>query len=88
MFGSWFGGFGKDLRDLSLLGAATVCWAIWLSRNDIIFEKKINYSTLQVIHTISHWLRRWAVLQKSDSRLFIMEATQHLIQVVKVFFFP
>lgn len=26
------------------------------------------------------------MLQKSDSRLFIMEATQRLIQVVKVFF--
>jgi hypothetical protein len=69
MFGSWFGGFGKDLRDLSLLGAAIVCWAIWLSRNGIIFEKKINHSPLHVIHTISHWLRTWAVLQKSDSRL-------------------
>jgi hypothetical protein len=51
MFGSWLGGFGKDVRGLSLLGAATVCWTIWLSRNGIIFEKKINYSPLQVIHT-------------------------------------
>jgi hypothetical protein len=59
MFVSWLGVFGKDIRDLSLIGAATVCWTIWLSINGIIFEKKINYSPLQVIHAISHWLRTW-----------------------------
>jgi hypothetical protein len=27
---------------LLLLGGAATCWSIWLSRNDIVFEKKKN----------------------------------------------
>jgi hypothetical protein len=46
---------------------------------------KIRNGT-QVIHTIFYWLRTWAVLQKSNSRLFMVEATQRLMQVAKVFF--
>lgn len=74
MFGSWLEGFEHNLRNIILLGAASTCWALWLRRNDIVFEKKSIYSPLQVIYAISHWLRTWAVLRL-------------LVQVVKDFYF-
>ena len=66
MFGTWLGGFHKRLRNIALLGAATTVWALWLHKNNLVFEKKTNSSPLQVIYAIFHWLRTWAVLQKAE----------------------
>jgi hypothetical protein len=86
MFGNWIGGFGNDHKGLALLGAATVCWSIWLGRNGLIFENKISLSPLQVIFTVAQRLRAWVVLQRQDSCNFLVMATQHLTQVAKEFF--
>lgn len=31
----------ETLNPLLLLGVVAICWSIWLSRNDIVSEKKI-----------------------------------------------
>jgi hypothetical protein len=77
---------GNDHKGLALLGTATVCWSIWLGRNELIFENKISLSPLQVIFTVAQRLRAWAVLQRQDSCNFLVMATQHLTQVAKEFF--
>jgi hypothetical protein len=87
MFGNWIGGFGNDHKGLALLGAATVCWSIWLGRNELIFENKISLCPLQVIFTLAQRLRTWDVLQRQDSCNFLVMAAQHLSQVAKEFFF-
>ena len=86
LFGTWLSGFDRNIRKIILLGAATTCWSLWLNRNDIVFEKKKNSSPLQVIHTIAHCLRTWAVLQKAELRPMVVEATQYLVRVAKDFF--
>ena len=86
MFGSWLTNFDNHFRALALLGAASTVWSIWQNRNDIVFEKKLCTSPLQVIFTIIHWLRIWATLQREDMRHALVEATQHLAQVAKDFF--
>jgi hypothetical protein len=63
MFGTWLMGISKDLKPLVLLGAATTCWSLWLTRNAMVFEKKQS-SFLQVIFSITHWLPTWAILQR------------------------
>jgi len=42
MFGTWLQGIRQDLKYLVLLGAAATCWAMWLCRNAMVFEKQIN----------------------------------------------
>jgi len=86
MFGNWLGGFDKTLRNIALLGAAVTVWSIWLHRNGIVFEKKTSSSPLQVIYSISHWLRTWAVLEKEDLQTTVVEASRSLVQVAKDFF--
>jgi hypothetical protein len=66
MFGSWLYGIKKELRSLVLLGAGVIDWSIWLHRNDIVFEKKKNYSPLQAICIATHRLRSSDILQRSD----------------------
>ena len=56
MFGNWLGGLDKKLRPLVLLGAAAICWSIWLKRNNVVFEKPNYDSPVQVIHVAIKWL--------------------------------
>jgi hypothetical protein len=39
MFGSWLNGVGLKLQNQILLGAVALCWALWLNRNDVVFNK-------------------------------------------------
>jgi hypothetical protein len=64
MFGNWVGR-NKNLKPLLLLlGAAAICWSIWLHKNDIVFGKENNYSPLQVSYMVIYWFHTWTILQK------------------------
>jgi hypothetical protein len=86
MFGTRLRGFRKDLKPLFLLGVTATCPSLWLCRNGIIFYNKLNSSPLQVIFSIIHWLRTWAVLQKTTSQDLVTATSQRLMHVVKDFF--
>jgi len=86
MFGSWLCGLSKELKSLTLLGSAATYWSLWLCRNDMVFERKHTCFPLQVIYSIIHWLRTWAVLQKPTSQDLVVAASQQLAQVAKEFF--
>ncbi|PWZ43686.1 hypothetical protein Zm00014a_041027 [Zea mays] len=58
-----------------LTGASALCWAIWLTRNDSVFDKRKPKSYLEVLFRETHWLRSWAQLQRMD------EQRQELVQV-------
>ncbi|WVZ91642.1 hypothetical protein U9M48_037786 [Paspalum notatum var. saurae] len=81
MFGSWLQGLPSTWQRIVLLGAAALCWSIWLCRNDLVFEKKNGCSPLQVIFAAVHWVRSWAILQRADSQDMAMEASRLLAQV-------
>jgi hypothetical protein len=57
MFGTWLNQFGEKLKRQALVGASVFCWAIWLSRNDVIFNKSPIKSFIQVLYRGTHWLR-------------------------------
>ena len=40
MFGSWLYGIPKEYKPLVLLGAAALCWSVWLCRNTVVFDNK------------------------------------------------
>ena len=70
MFGGWLLGLNKILKSVFLLGAAVLCWALWTGRNDLVFEKKLYCSPLQVILSASHCLSRWAILQREGGSTY------------------
>jgi hypothetical protein len=39
MFGTWILDMNTYMRKLFLVGTGVILWAIWLSRNDISFDK-------------------------------------------------
>jgi hypothetical protein len=40
LFGDWLHGFNNVLKTVFILGATMMCWALWIHRNDLVFEKK------------------------------------------------
>ena len=76
IFGIWLGWFSKTLKPLVLLGAAAICWSLWLCSNDLVFEKEKHSSPLQVIFLVIPWLRTWAILQRLDSQDLVVAASQ------------
>lgn len=47
---------------------AALYQAIWLYRNDIIFDKHKHTTLMQVIFSGIYWLRHWALPHKEEER--------------------
>jgi hypothetical protein len=71
MFTGWLEGINMKLKSKILVGASAICWAIWLTRNDIIFDKTAAPSYLQVIFRGTYWIRSWFLLQKEEDCQFM-----------------
>ena len=85
LFGGWLNGIPKQFKNLILVGAAALCWSVWLCRNAAVFENK-NSSFLQVLYRTTHWLRTWATLQQPTSQEAFVVASRFLEQVAKDIF--
>ena len=62
MLRNWLTGISNKERSLIFVGAAALIWAIWCTRNDLIFEKKIFSSFMQAVFRGAYWLRFWSQL--------------------------
>jgi hypothetical protein len=66
MFIDWLEGINRKLKSHILVGASAFCWMIWLTRNDIVFDKVVAPSYLQAIFRGTYWTRFWSLLQKEE----------------------
>jgi hypothetical protein len=66
LFNDWANGMGPHMRKGLLTGAAALCWAMWTSRNDIVFDNAPTKTCMQVLYRGTHWLRYWAQLQRRE----------------------
>jgi hypothetical protein len=49
VFNGWANGLGKQVKSLLLVGAAALYWALWTSRNDIVFDNAPIKTYMQVL---------------------------------------
>jgi hypothetical protein len=64
LFNGWSKKGNKKENALLLTVASTLCWTVWITRNEVIFDKYRPKSFLQVLFRGTHWLRQWAKLQR------------------------
>jgi hypothetical protein len=48
-FCPWLRSFSSKQRNLVLIGLVALCWTLWISRNDLVFQKSQYKSILQVM---------------------------------------
>jgi hypothetical protein len=66
IFSTWFTGIDLRTNRLVITGVSVFCWAIWISRNDLVFNNVSIFIYLQVLFRGTYWLRFWAQLQKNE----------------------
>jgi hypothetical protein len=76
MFGSWLSNQNSKIRALIWVGIVALCWAIWKTRNDIIFYKIKHNSILQAIVRGTYWLRFWGQLQCDEHNKNLLPPSQ------------
>ena len=69
-----------------MVGVCALCWAIWLCRNDLVFNKKKVANFLQVIHMASGFIRMWSYLQREDRRADLATGCNRLEMVARDLF--
>jgi len=75
------------INSLLLIAASALVWTIWLTRNEIVFDKCKLKSLLQVLFRRTHWLQQWAILQRhEDLKDLLISATTRLETSALVFF--
>ena len=78
MLRNWLTDISMKERRLIFVGAAALMWAIWYTRNDLIFEKKIFTSFMHAVFRGAYWLRFWSLLQPEDTKKTICLASKAL----------
>jgi hypothetical protein len=66
MFNGWVMGLRDQFKKIVLIGAAALCWALWTSRNDVVFDNSPIKTYIQVLYRGTYWLRQWAQLQRRE----------------------
>jgi hypothetical protein len=75
------------VKNLIITGVAALCWAIWISRNDLVFNKTPMVTYLQVLFRATHWLRFWGYLQRVEDQEIIKETCRRIEVASMQFFF-
>jgi hypothetical protein len=68
MFTYWLREFHRKLKSKIHAGASAICWVIWLTWNDVVFNKVLAPSYLQIIFMETYWIRFSSLLQKEEDR--------------------
>jgi hypothetical protein len=74
VFGAWVHNTNSANRQLLFVGIGVMLWAIWLNRNDVVFNKTLISSYMQVIFRGTHWAWTWALFQKEEKRKVLQTA--------------
>ena len=87
MFGNWLNGVPKTDKDRIRIGVSALCWSIWITRNDMVFNKQNGTNFLQVIRRATHWIQLWAFLLPEDQREPMVTGCNRMLAVAQDFFF-
>jgi hypothetical protein len=56
-----------------------MCWALWLNKNAMLFNKKKNINSfLQVIFSGTYWIRQWSQSSKEEERAALKSGCKQL----------
>jgi hypothetical protein len=86
MFGNWLNGVTKWDKNRIRIGISAVCWSIWTSRNDLIFNRQKGTNFLQVIRRAAFWIQQWAFLLPEDQREIMDTGCNRTLTVTQDFF--
>jgi hypothetical protein len=85
-FGAWIHNINSSKRQLLFVGIGAMLWGVWLSRNDVVFNKSPILSFMQVIYRGTHWARTWSLFQKEEDRHLLLSACRSIETLIMEIF--
>ena len=79
-FGEWIRKFNKDDKKMVLVGISALLWAIWKSRNAIVFENKRINDPLYIVKLMCRWLTDWSIMQIKESSRKTLELGARVLE--------
>jgi len=70
-----------------MIDLAAICWAIWLTRNAISFERKKCRSPIEIICLAASFMAYWAGLQNPGDKM-VLESGAEAMKNTALFFPP
>ena len=86
LLGNWLRGVQPKLKTQVFVGVAALCWAVWLCRNDVVFNGSNTNFLLQVIFRGTFWARQWSSLLKEEDGQRVKDGCMILEKRVSSFF--
>jgi hypothetical protein len=83
VFSDWVQNMKSNNKKIFFVGICVMLWAIWLNRNDIIFNKIQISSYMQVIFRGTYWTRKWSSFQKEENQ-YILRTACWLIETLTI----
>nr|TKW41479.1 hypothetical protein SEVIR_1G319100v2 [Setaria viridis] len=77
----------NDFKSQLIAGVVAVFWSIWLSRNDIVFNKHHpDVTIMQAISRSTYLLRFWRLLRREDQQKGMLKTCRALeVVAIQVF---
>ena len=82
LLGPWLSGFSLKFRMQLLICASAMCWAIWLSRNELVFQQGCPNSYLQILFRGTYWARWWLQLSEVETVQLMKSNCQRFEEVI------
>ena len=79
-FGGWINKFNKEDKKMVMIGVSALFWAIWKSRNAIVFERKRINDPFQIIKLMVRWLVDWSILQTKEPPKKMLELGARVLE--------
>jgi hypothetical protein len=80
-------GVKKEDKAHIRIGISAICWSIWTSRNDIIFNRHKGTNFLQVILRAAQWIQLWVYMLPEDQRGIMDTGCSRLLKVTQDCYF-
>jgi len=87
LFNRWSKTGGNKHNSLLLTAVLALCWAVWIMRNKVVFDKCRPKSFLQVLFRGTHCLCQWARLQRCDDQWDQLILAGHHLETSVLHFF-
>ena len=69
----WLNTVDAKERSKIFVGAIAICWPLWLTRNDIVFEESSCKTYMQILFRGICWCRFWALIRTREEDTSMMK---------------
>jgi hypothetical protein len=69
-----------DVKEIRIVGAAAICWALWKARNKVCFENIVINSSVEIVCHACTLIMKWTGLSKRELQDLLHDGAKLLLK--------